>query len=68
MNDPEILDRILESCTFRFRNALCPNKRQSGEHCRGETASGRRGVVGRRMFLASERGSEMRDDLLVAQF
>jgi hypothetical protein len=26
MNDPEILDRILESCTFRFRNAVCPNK------------------------------------------
>ena len=26
MNDPEILDRILESCTFRFRNVICPNK------------------------------------------
>jgi hypothetical protein len=26
MNDPEILDRILESCSFRFRNVICPNK------------------------------------------
>jgi hypothetical protein len=26
MNDPEILDRILESCSFRFRDVLCPNK------------------------------------------
>jgi len=26
MNDPEILDRILESCSFRFRNIVCPNK------------------------------------------
>ena len=26
MNDPEILDRILESCSFRFRNVVCPNK------------------------------------------
>lgn len=26
MHDPEILDRILESCTFRFRNVVCPNK------------------------------------------
>jgi hypothetical protein len=26
MNDPEILDRILENCSFRFRNVICPNK------------------------------------------
>ncbi len=26
MNDPEILDRILQGCSFRFRNVLCPNK------------------------------------------
>ncbi len=26
MNDPEILDRILESCSFRFRTVMCPNK------------------------------------------
>lgn len=26
MNDPEILDRILESCSFRFRSVICPNK------------------------------------------
>ncbi len=26
MNDPEILDRILENCSFRFRNVVCPNK------------------------------------------
>jgi len=26
MNDPEILDRILENCSFRFRNVVCPNR------------------------------------------
>jgi hypothetical protein len=26
MNDPEILDRILENCSFRFRSVICPNK------------------------------------------
>jgi hypothetical protein len=26
MTDPEILDRILESCSFRFRTVVCPNK------------------------------------------
>lgn len=26
MTDPEIFDRILQSCNFRFRNVLCPNK------------------------------------------
>jgi hypothetical protein len=26
MTDPEILDRILENCGFRFRNVVCPNK------------------------------------------
>ena len=26
MSDPEILDRILENCSFRFRNVLCPHK------------------------------------------
>jgi hypothetical protein len=26
MTDPEILDRILQNCSFRFRNVLCPNK------------------------------------------
>lgn len=26
MPDPEILDRILENCSFRFRNVVCPNK------------------------------------------
>lgn len=26
MADPEILDRILENCSFRFRNVLCPNR------------------------------------------
>jgi hypothetical protein len=28
MNDPEILDRILENCSFRFRNVICPNKNE----------------------------------------
>jgi hypothetical protein len=26
MSDPEILDRILQSCSFRFRDVVCPNK------------------------------------------
>jgi hypothetical protein len=26
MTDPEMLDRILENCSFRFRNVVCPNK------------------------------------------
>jgi hypothetical protein len=26
MTDPETLDRILENCSFRFRNLVCPNK------------------------------------------
>ena len=26
MTDPEILDRILENCSFRYRKVLCPNK------------------------------------------
>lgn len=26
MPDPELLDRILENCSFRFRNVVCPNK------------------------------------------
>ena len=26
MTDPEILDRILENCSFRFRKVICPNK------------------------------------------
>jgi len=26
MTDPEILDRILENCSIRFRNVVCPNK------------------------------------------
>ena len=26
MSDPEILDRILQACSYRFRNLECPNK------------------------------------------
>jgi arsenate reductase-like glutaredoxin family protein len=26
MPDREILDRILQTCSFRFRNIVCPNK------------------------------------------
>ncbi len=26
MTDPDILDRILENCSFRFRKVVCPNK------------------------------------------
>ena len=26
MPDPEIVDRILQTCSLRFRNLVCPNK------------------------------------------
>jgi len=26
MSDPELIDRILQTCSYRFRNVLCPNK------------------------------------------
>jgi hypothetical protein len=26
MSDPEILDRILQTCSYRFRDVMCPNK------------------------------------------
>lgn len=26
MSDPEILDRIMQACSYRFRNVVCPNK------------------------------------------
>ena len=26
MSDPEVLDRILQTCSFRSRDVLCPNK------------------------------------------
>jgi hypothetical protein len=26
MTDPELIDRILQTCSFRFRNVVCPNK------------------------------------------
>ena len=26
MSDPEVLDRVLENCSFRFRNVVCPNR------------------------------------------
>ena len=26
--DPETLGRILENCSFRFRNLVCPNKKK----------------------------------------
>ena len=26
MTDPETLDRILQSCSVRFRDVVCPNK------------------------------------------
>jgi hypothetical protein len=28
MFDPEVVDRILENCSFRFRDVLCPNRNQ----------------------------------------
>ena len=26
MSDPELIDRILQTCSFRFRNVVCPVK------------------------------------------
>ena len=26
MSDPEVIDRILETCSYRFRNVMCPAK------------------------------------------
>jgi hypothetical protein len=26
MSDPEVLDRILQTCSFRSRDVICPNK------------------------------------------
>ncbi len=26
MSEPDVLDRILETCSYRFRNVVCPNK------------------------------------------
>jgi hypothetical protein len=26
MSDPEILDRILQTCSYRFRDVICPNR------------------------------------------
>ncbi|HEY1470281.1 MAG TPA: hypothetical protein VGF61_14655 [Candidatus Acidoferrum sp.] len=26
MSDPELIDRILQACSYRFRNVICPNK------------------------------------------
>jgi hypothetical protein len=26
MSDPEVVDRILENCSFRFRDVVCPNE------------------------------------------
>jgi hypothetical protein len=26
MSEPDVLDRILETCSYRFRNVICPNK------------------------------------------
>ena len=28
MSDPEVLDRILQTCSYRFRNLVCPNKQR----------------------------------------
>ncbi len=26
MSDPDVMDRILQACSFRFRDVVCPNK------------------------------------------
>ena len=28
MTDPQILDRILQACSYRFRNIVCPNRKK----------------------------------------
>jgi len=25
MSDPELIDRIMQTCSFRFRSVICPN-------------------------------------------
>ena len=26
MSDPELIDRILQACSYRFRDVVCPNR------------------------------------------
>jgi hypothetical protein len=42
MPDPAIFDRILQTCSFRFRNIVCPNKEKfaniAAQNCRSGDA------------------------------
>ena len=31
MSDPEVIDRILQTCSYRFRNVMCPNKEKAAK-------------------------------------
>jgi hypothetical protein len=31
MSDPEVLDRLLQNCDYRFRTVLCPHKNNLAE-------------------------------------
>jgi hypothetical protein len=31
MSEPEILDRLLQTCDYRFRKVLCPHKNEPAE-------------------------------------
>lgn len=66
--DPEILDRILQTCSFRFRNIVCPNKEKFANIAAGQIADRGCGLVGHRVFATSERQREVRDDLPAVRF
>lgn len=31
MSDPELIDRILQTCSYRFRDVICPNKEKAAK-------------------------------------
>ena len=36
MSDPELIDRILQTCSYRFRNVMCPNKDKTAKIAAGK--------------------------------
>jgi hypothetical protein len=68
MPDPEIFDRILQTCSFRFRNIVCPNKEKFANIAAAKLQIWGCGLVGDRVFATAERQSEVRDDLPAARF
>jgi hypothetical protein len=67
MTGPEILGRILENCSFRFRNVLCPNKDKvaSIPAATFQTDDADWSVV--RMLAAAERRCKLRHELPAAR-